>query len=79
MLDIARRVADDHAADGRPRFVAGSMGPTTKSITVTGGVTFAELVEQGYGAGAFWEDEDLARALRSEAFAELRKRYPEPE
>ncbi|HLF92353.1 MAG TPA: homocysteine S-methyltransferase family protein, partial [Planctomycetota bacterium] len=28
-----------------PRFVAGSMGPTTKTITVTGGVTFAELVE----------------------------------
>jgi 5-methyltetrahydrofolate--homocysteine methyltransferase len=28
-----------------PRFVAGSMGPTTKAITVTGGVTFPELVE----------------------------------
>ena len=28
-----------------PRFVAGSMGPTTKTITVTGGVTFPELVE----------------------------------
>ena len=28
-----------------PRFVAGSMGPTTKTITVTGGVTFDELVE----------------------------------
>ncbi len=26
-------------------FVAGSMGPTTKAITVTGGVTFRELVE----------------------------------
>ncbi len=28
-----------------PRFVAGSMGPTTKTVTVTGGVTFPELVE----------------------------------
>ncbi len=30
---------------GKPRFVAGSMGPTTKAITVTGGVTFAQLIE----------------------------------
>jgi 5-methyltetrahydrofolate--homocysteine methyltransferase len=29
-----------------PRFVAGSMGPTTKAISVTGGVTFPDLVEQ---------------------------------
>ena len=29
-----------------PRFVAGSMGPTTKAITVTGGVTFPELDRQ---------------------------------
>jgi len=28
-----------------PRFVAGAMGPTTKSITVTGGVAFPDLVE----------------------------------
>jgi len=34
------------AADRYPnRFVAGSMGPTTKAISVTGGVTFAELIE----------------------------------
>ena len=28
-----------------PRFVAGSMGPTTRSITVTRNVTFEELRE----------------------------------
>ncbi|WP_064093558.1 methionine synthase [Rossellomorea aquimaris] len=28
-----------------PRFVAGSMGPTTKTLSVTGGVTFNELIE----------------------------------
>ncbi len=28
-----------------PRFVAGSMGPTTKTITVTGGVTFDQLID----------------------------------
>src|SRR5262249_52379981 len=32
----------------RPRFVAGSMGPTTKSITVAGGVTFQQLVDGYY-------------------------------
>ncbi len=34
------------AADARrPRFVAGSMGPTTKSILLTGGVTFDQLAD----------------------------------
>lgn len=30
---------------GRLRFVCGSMGPTTKAISVTGGVTFEELMD----------------------------------
>ena len=29
----------------RPRFVAGSIGPTTKALTLTGGISFAELVK----------------------------------
>src|SRR5688500_3769056 len=43
---ILAREACDLAAreDGRPRFVFGSMGPTTRSLSVTGGVTFAQLV-----------------------------------
>ncbi|MGH7906714.1 MAG: homocysteine S-methyltransferase family protein, partial [Candidatus Binataceae bacterium] len=40
---IAREAADAVSRPGRPRFVAGAMGPTTKSISVTGGVTFDEL------------------------------------
>jgi len=40
---IAREQADAFASADRPRFVAGSMGPTTKAISVTGGVTFEEL------------------------------------
>ena len=36
----ARAVADEA---GRPVIVAGSMGPTTKTISVTGGITFEEL------------------------------------
>jgi 5-methyltetrahydrofolate--homocysteine methyltransferase len=42
---IARKAADAFSAPGRPRFVAGAIGPTTKAITVTGGVTFPQLVE----------------------------------
>ena len=41
---LAREAADAYSTTSRPRFVAGAMGPSTKSISVTGGVTFAELV-----------------------------------
>ena len=37
-------VAMHHTAD-KPRFAAGSLGPQTKTITVTGGVTFEEVME----------------------------------
>ena len=43
--ELARQVADDVSTPDRPRFVAGSMGPTTKTISVTGGITFDELAE----------------------------------
>ena len=39
---IAREVADDHATDGRARFVAGSIGPGTK-LPSLGHIPFAEL------------------------------------
>ncbi|MFZ5470823.1 MAG: methionine synthase [Myxococcota bacterium] len=42
---LARQVADRCSTAERPRWVAGSIGPTTKAITVTGGVTFDELIE----------------------------------
>jgi 5-methyltetrahydrofolate--homocysteine methyltransferase len=45
---LAREAAAAFHRPGRPRFVAGSMGPTTRAITVTGGVTFAELVDGYY-------------------------------
>ena len=44
---LAREAADlVEAADGRPRWVAGSIGPTTKALSVTGGITFEALVEE---------------------------------
>ena len=42
---LARNAADEFATPDKPRFVAGSIGPTTKAITVTGGVTFPDLVQ----------------------------------
>ncbi|WAM28394.1 methionine synthase [Myxococcus sp. NMCA1] len=48
--EVSARLARNAAAaaeakDGRMRWVAGSIGPTTKAISVTGGVTFEELVD----------------------------------
>nr|MDQ6919365.1 homocysteine S-methyltransferase family protein [Candidatus Dormibacteraeota bacterium] len=44
--ETAARLAREVAAEfGPDRFVAGSMGPTTKAISVTGGITFDELSE----------------------------------
>ncbi|MCB0393792.1 MAG: homocysteine S-methyltransferase family protein, partial [Bdellovibrionales bacterium] len=40
--DAARRESS------RPIWVAGSIGPTTKAISVTGGITFDELIENFY-------------------------------
>lgn len=45
---IARAAAEKFSTKDKPRFVAGSMGPTTKAISVTGGVTFSELIENFY-------------------------------
>ncbi|MBI3680761.1 MAG: methionine synthase [Acidobacteria bacterium] len=46
--ELARQAAEEFSTPGRPRWVAGSMGPTTKAITVTGGVTFEQLGENLY-------------------------------
>lgn len=41
---LARKAVDAISSTEWPRFVAGSMGPTTKTISVTGGVTFDQLI-----------------------------------
>jgi 5-methyltetrahydrofolate--homocysteine methyltransferase len=46
--ELARQAADEFSTPAKPRFVAGSVGPTTKAITVTGGVTFEGLGEAYY-------------------------------
>ena len=42
---LAREVADDYATDGRPRFVAGSVGPGTKFPSL-GQIPYAELRDE---------------------------------
>ncbi|HEY3138057.1 MAG TPA: methionine synthase, partial [Blastocatellia bacterium] len=42
---LAKQAASEYSTANKPRFVAGSMGPTTKAISVTGGVTFDGLVK----------------------------------
>ncbi|WP_027390103.1 methionine synthase [Chrysiogenes arsenatis] len=41
---LAREIAEQYSTPEKPRFVAGSMGPTSKSLCITGGITFAELI-----------------------------------
>ena len=54
---LAREEAARFSTADKPRFVAGSMGPTTKSISVTGGVTFDQM-RDGYQI----QDEGLIEA-----------------
>ncbi|MGJ5819410.1 methionine synthase [Paludibaculum fermentans] len=44
---LAREAAAEYDQPGRLRFVAGSIGPTTRAISVSGGVTFQQL-RDGY-------------------------------
>lgn len=46
--ELARAAADEFSTPGQPRFVAGAMGPTTKTLSVTGGITFDQLAEDFY-------------------------------
>src|SRR6202167_4373283 len=46
--ELARAAADEFSTPEKPRFVAGSIGPTTKAISVTGGITFSELRKNFY-------------------------------
>jgi 5-methyltetrahydrofolate--homocysteine methyltransferase len=50
--ELARQAADEYSKSEKPRFVAGSMGPTTKAISVTGGITFEQLRNNYYEQAA---------------------------
>src|SRR5512132_3316215 len=45
---LCREAADSRSTADRPRFVLGAMGPGTRTITVTGGVTFDQVLDAYY-------------------------------
>ncbi|PYI55905.1 methionine synthase [Paenibacillus flagellatus] len=45
---LAVEAANKYSTPDWPRYVAGAMGPTTKTLSVTGGVTFDELIDSYY-------------------------------
>jgi 5-methyltetrahydrofolate--homocysteine methyltransferase len=47
-VQLAKRLTEKYSTLEKPRFIAGSMGPTTRAISVTGGITFQELIENFY-------------------------------
>ncbi|HIF44861.1 MAG TPA: methionine synthase [Dehalococcoidia bacterium] len=89
---LALNVAIEESTPEKPRYVAGSMGPTTKTISVTGGITFEELANDYHiqAAGLIEGGVDLLLLETSQdtlnvkaglegidrAFAELGKKIP---
>lgn len=47
-VEIAKQCAAEYATNEWPRFVAGAIGPTTKTLSVTGGITFDKLSDDFY-------------------------------
>ena len=45
---FAKKCSAEFSTDEWPRFVAGAIGPTTKTLSVTGGITFDELTQDFY-------------------------------
>ncbi|SDN70777.1 methionine synthase (B12-dependent) [Psychrobacillus sp. OK028] len=45
---LAKACAEEYSTSDWPRFVAGAIGPTTKTLSVTGGITFDELTNDFY-------------------------------
>ncbi|MFC4597950.1 methionine synthase [Cohnella hongkongensis] len=42
---LAKEACDKYSTPDKPRYAAGALGPTTKTLSVTGGVTFDQLVQ----------------------------------
>lgn len=47
-VELALSAVQEYSTDEWPRFVAGAIGPTTKTLSVTGGISFDELSENFY-------------------------------
>ena len=47
-VELALSAVEEYSTADWPRFVAGAIGPTTKTLSVTGGISFDELSENFY-------------------------------
>lgn len=47
-VQLALQAKEEYTTSDWPRFVAGAIGPTTKTLSVTGGISFDELSENFY-------------------------------
>lgn len=56
-VQLARAACDKVGTPDKPRFVAGSIGPTTKALSVTGGITFDELEVEFFNQAVSLTDE----------------------
>ena len=45
-VELAIEMAKIYSTPEKPRYVSGAIGPTTKSLSVTGGITFDELAKE---------------------------------
>jgi 5-methyltetrahydrofolate--homocysteine methyltransferase len=89
---LAARTAAEHTTPDRARFVAGNMGPTTKSLSITGGITFEGMADvfhdwaAGLAAGGadllLLETQNDTRTIKAaligieRLFAEIGERLP---
>ena len=71
---MAREAADRTGEPWLALIVLASRGDVEGTLALLD--SFAAV---GYGVREFYEDEDLAAALRTEALAPARRRYPLPE
>lgn len=58
---IAKAAVDRFSTPESPRYVVGAMGPTTKTLSVTGGVTFQELIDSYFEQALALIEEALMR------------------
>ena len=47
-VELAKAACEKYSTKDKPRFVAGAMGPTTKALSVTGGISFDDLAFSFY-------------------------------
>ena len=64
-VELAKAACKNYSTKDKPRFVAGAIGPTTKALSVTGGISFDDLAFSFYEQAKGLE-KDMRVALGTE-------------